>query len=252
MKDEIVRSIVICARRATVFRFLAESELFAAWCGAGSTIEAGIGGAVRIVFPGGTSASGVVRELVPGERIAYSYGYDRPDPPIAPGASTVAFALADAADGTQVTLRHGGLPGAEILREHVQGWRFQLSLLSGAVTAHQHASAPAMIDGWFAAWNLRDAQARRAALADCCAPDVGFRDRFGLLVGHDDLDAQIAASAVHMPGLVMRRAGDVRHTQGVALCAWEAVSGDKVAARGHNVFDLAPDGRIARVVGFWS
>jgi hypothetical protein len=55
-----------------------------------------------------------------------------------------------------------------------------------------------------------------------------------------------------MPGIVLVREGEVRQCQGTAIADWSANKPDgTVAARGTNVYDLAPDGRIARVVGFW-
>jgi hypothetical protein len=45
---------------------------------------------------------------------------------------------------------------------------------------------------------------------------------------------------------------DARLSQGTAIVPWVAKkSNGDPAGRGTNVFDLAPDGRIARVVGFW-
>ena len=39
---------------------------------------------------------------------------------------------------------------------------------------------------------------------------------------------------------------------GTAVADWVAEGPDGAArGRGTNVFDLAPDGRIARIVGFW-
>jgi hypothetical protein len=55
-----------------------------------------------------------------------------------------------------------------------------------------------------------------------------------------------------MPGTRLRREGDVRQCQGTALADWVAVGDDGSSrARGTNVFEMAPDGRIAGVVGFW-
>jgi hypothetical protein len=51
----------------------------------------------------------------------------------------------------------------------------------------------------------------------------------------------------------LERSGDVRQCQGTALADWVARAADGAArGRGTNVFELAPDGRIARVVGLWA
>jgi hypothetical protein len=53
--------------------------------------------------------------------------------------------------------------------------------------------------------------------------------------------------------MVLERSGEVRHCQGTAVADWVATGPDGAArGRGTNVFDLAPDGRIARVVGLWA
>src|SRR5207249_2579040 len=62
------RTVEIRARPATVFRFFTDPARWARWWGEGSTIDPIVGGAVRIVYPGGERVSGVVRELVPEQR----------------------------------------------------------------------------------------------------------------------------------------------------------------------------------------
>src|SRR5580765_4173378 len=99
MTFSLDRTIEIRARRATVFRFFTDAVRWARWWGEGSTIDPTVGGAVQIVYPGGSRASGVVRELVPDERIAFTYGYETPGRPIPPGGSLVTITLEDRAGG---------------------------------------------------------------------------------------------------------------------------------------------------------
>jgi hypothetical protein len=55
-----------------------------------------------------------------------------------------------------------------------------------------------------------------------------------------------------MPGVALRREGEARQCQGTALVDWVASGPDGAPrAKGTNVFELAPDGRIARVTGIW-
>src|SRR5882672_10308119 len=120
------RTIEIRARRATVFRFFTDPVRWARWWGEGSTIDPIVGGVVRIVYPGGERVSGVVRELVPDERIAFTYGYEATGRLIAPGGSLVTITLeALPAGTTRLVLRHD-VDAAKVLDEHVQGWRYQL------------------------------------------------------------------------------------------------------------------------------
>ena len=58
---------------------------------------------------------------------------------------------------------------------------------------------------------------------------------------------------MHMPGIALVREGEVRHCQGTAVAAWSARKADGTAVgKGTHVYDLAPEGRITRVVGLWS
>jgi hypothetical protein len=55
-----------------------------------------------------------------------------------------------------------------------------------------------------------------------------------------------------MPGLSLAREGVVRQCQGTAIADWVARDPTgQPRARGINVYDLSPDGRLKRVVGFW-
>jgi len=250
---EVVRRIEIRAPRETVFRYFTDPARFAAWWGEGSTVDPRPGGAVSIRYPNGERASGVFREIAPPERVVFTFGLESPGAPIAPGTTTVTVTLEASARGTLLTLRHAGLPSEEIATHFVQGWRYQLSVFSRVVTAEAHAGAASAADGWFAAWNEGDAARRRERLAAASVPEVSFCDAFGVLAGHDDVDAQIAATKVHMPGLTLRRVGEPALSHGHALVRWEAVDArGAVRSSGANVFTFASDGRIESAVGFWT
>jgi uncharacterized protein YndB with AHSA1/START domain len=136
------RVVNIRARRETVFRYFTDSARFAAWWGAGSSIEPRPGGRVAIRFPNGIEAGGEVLEILPPERIVFSYGFASGQPlPI--GASRVTVTLEQAPDGTLVRLRHE-LPNAEVRDEHVQGWRYQLALFANVATREQHQDVAAL------------------------------------------------------------------------------------------------------------
>jgi uncharacterized protein YndB with AHSA1/START domain len=73
-------------------------------------------------------------ELVPHERIVFSFGWAPTDgaPPVAPGSTRVEVTLTADAGDTIMTLRHTGLPAA-IADEHRSGWEHFLPLLAAAV-----------------------------------------------------------------------------------------------------------------------
>jgi uncharacterized protein YndB with AHSA1/START domain len=247
----VERDVVIAARRATVYRYFTDSERWAAWWGPGSHIDPRPGGALLIRYPGGSAtASGHVVELVPGERIVFTFGFDYPDAPIAPGGSRVTVTLSEVPGGIRVQLRHD--VADERTRDgNAAGWRYHMAVFAHVVADDQHAGAAAIIDGYLAAWSEPDAASRRAALAATCAAAITYRDRYGVATGLADLDGHIAAAQIHLPSR-LEREGDVRQAEGVAIVDWLARrDGGAVAARGTSVLDLDGDGRIARVTGFW-
>jgi uncharacterized protein YndB with AHSA1/START domain len=245
------RSVLICAPRATVFRYFTDSERFAAWWGAGSSIEPRPGGALRIRYPNGIEALGEVLEIRPPERIVFSYGYAGDNPAIEPGGSQVTVTLDETAAGTRVHLRHE-LASAPVRDEHVQGWRYQLSVFANVVAREAHADAGARVDRFFALWREQDAGRRAAELAEIATPDLAFHDAFSATAGREDLVAHIGAAQFHMPHVVLEREGAVQTCQGVAIARWIVRAPDgSERGRGANVFELAPDGRIAKVTGLW-
>jgi uncharacterized protein YndB with AHSA1/START domain len=135
------RSILICAQRATVFRYFTDSARFADWWGQGSVIDGRKGGAFVIRYPNGVTASGEVVDLVPDERVVMSYGYDDPGKPIPPGGSLVTITLHERPGGTLLHLRHE-VAEAKVRDEHVQGWRYQLAVFANVAARDQHRGFP--------------------------------------------------------------------------------------------------------------
>jgi uncharacterized protein YndB with AHSA1/START domain len=243
------RTVVIKATPETVFRFFTDSARWSNWWGAGSTIDAQPGGKVYIRHPNGVESLGEVLEVHPPERIAFTYGF-LSGKPIPPGSSRVTIRLEPDEAGARLHLVHE-FADAAARDEHVQGWRFQLSLFANAVANEVFADAENVVDAWFGAWIVVEDRSRQDALAKIAAAGVRFRDRFSLLEGIADLSAHIGASQRFMPGIALRRKGRVRHCQGTVLADWMAVDGDgKEKMAGTNVFVFGPDGRIDSVTGF--
>jgi uncharacterized protein YndB with AHSA1/START domain len=244
------RTITIHARRATVFRFFTDPARWARWWGAGSSIEPVVGGAVSIVYPTGDRTSGVVRELVADERLAFTYGYEGAGKPIAPGGSLVTITLADhPGGGTRLALRHD-MGDAATRDVHVQGWRHQLAVFAHVVGDEVFAGAEAAVATWFAAWREPAADRRHAMLEPVVEAGVRFRDAHADTQGLDELVGHVDAVIRFMPGIQLEPRGPVRRERDVALVDWAAVKADgtKVMA-GTNVVRLGPDGRIADVTG---
>lgn len=245
------RTVVIHARPATVFEFFSNPPDWAAWWGAGSTIDARPGGQLLIRHPNGVEVTGEVIDLRAPERIVFTYGYARGGS-IPPGGSQVTIRLDSHPEGTLLQLTHE-FTDAEARDHHVQGWRFQLSLFANAVANKVNAAAAETVDRWFAAWGDPQRTSREATLAAIGTDQIGFHDRFSCIAGVADLKGHLAAVHQFMPGMRLERRGEVRHCQSRVLADWVALGADgQERGRGTNLFVFDADGRIAEVTGFWA
>jgi len=250
LSHRLDRTIVIRARPATVFTFFTDTPRWASWWGSGSTIDPKPGGRVLIRYPGGNEATGEVVEIAPPERIVFTYGYTS-GKPIGPGESQVTIRLEALEAGTRVHLSHE-FADAAVRTEHVQGWRYQLSVFGNVVADVVSTGAADLVDAWFKVWREPNEAAREQTLAKLATRGVRVRDRYSVLDGIADLSPHIAASQRFMPGIRLERRGEVRHCQGTLLVDWVALGPDGAQrGTGSNVFDLNPDGLIDSVTGFW-
>lgn len=247
------RSVVIRARPGTVFRYFTDSTRFASWWGEGSSIDPTPGGAVRIVYPGGVVVSGSVVQVKPVEQISFTYGYESKNSELVPpGGSLVTVTFEQHPEGTLLHLKHD-LPTVATRDAHIPGWRYQLSTFANIVTREEYGSAEALVDRYFAVWSEPDPARRNSELTSLATSSLVFRDGFGVTSSPSDLAEHIGATQMHMPGLRLERDGALRQCQGTGVANWIARAPDgSVAARGSNVFDFAPDGRLIRVVGLWA
>ena len=244
------RTVVIAAEPETVFRFFTDSARWALWWGAGSTIDPRAGGRVLIRYPNGLEATGEVLEIDAPRRLVFTYGYASGEP-IPPGSSRVTIWLATEENSTRLHLTHE-FAEAAVRDEHIQGWRYQLSLFGNVVADEVYANAARMVDAWFDLWSEPDDDRRAGAMTRIATSEVRMRDRFSAIEGTADLLAHLAASRRFMPGLRMARDGDVRHCQGMVLANWIVRTADDVErGRGTNVFVFA-NRRIDSVTGFWA
>ena len=245
---QLDRTVIIRANPETVFRFFTDSARWASWWGAGSSIDAQPGGKVYIRHSNGVETVGEVLEATEPRFIVFTYGYPS-GKPIPLGGSRVTIHLEPDPAGTRLHLMHEFLEAAP-RDEHIQGWRFQLSLFSNSVANEVYSDAATIVDIWFRAWTIPDSREREEILVKVASPEITFQDRYSLLDGMADLTAHISAAQRFMPGIALRRKGDgnVRQCQGTVLADWIAVASDgQERMSGTSVFSFRPDGRIGAV-----
>lgn len=250
LEHRLDRTVTILARRETVFRFFTDNARWEKWWGKGSTVEAYPGGRVRILYPNAVEVTGEILEIVPPEKISFTYGFTSGSP-IPPGSSRVTIWLEDDSGATRLHLSHE-FSDANARDEHVQGWRYQLAVFSNVVSDEVNSSAGERIDAWLAAWSQPDASSRASDLRTIATPAVRFRDRYSATNGMDDLLAHITAAQRFMPGVRLEREGDVQQCQGSAFCNWNAVTNDRTVGKGTTFFTLDAEGRIESATGFWA
>jgi len=244
------RVITIRAPRDLVFSFFTDDAKWAAWWGAGSTIDPKVGGRVYIKHPGNVEVTGEILEIRRPDELVFTYGFAS-GMPIPHGASRVSIALETVGDSTRLKLTHA-FADVPVRDQFVQGWRYQLSLFSNAVLNALHADVESRIDGWFRAWTETSDAARKATLGAIASDAVSFRDKYSATDGVDDLSTHIGAAQKFMPGMRLERRGPARHCQGTAIADWTAMGADGTQlGTGSNVFVLGGDTKISAVTGIW-
>jgi uncharacterized protein YndB with AHSA1/START domain len=131
----VEQTLRIAARPETVWRYWTDAERMVDWWGA-ADLDPRPGGACVVEMGGGPVMRGEYVELVPHERIVFTFGWDPTEgaPSVPPGSTRVEVTLTPDGDDTILALRHTGLPAAH-RDEHGAGWAHFLPLLATAARA---------------------------------------------------------------------------------------------------------------------
>jgi uncharacterized protein YndB with AHSA1/START domain len=113
--------VMIAASPATVFGFLVEPDKHLQWMGTEIEMDPRPGGIYSVLVKGEHRGLGEFVEVVPEEKVVYTFGWDQPDNPIRPGSTTVEITLEADGDKTRLRLRHHGLP-EDAVGDHTHGW----------------------------------------------------------------------------------------------------------------------------------
>jgi uncharacterized protein YndB with AHSA1/START domain len=127
---ELVREILIDATPETIFPLLTTAEGHLRWEGTEAEIDARPGGIYRVMVAGAYEGVGEYVEVVPNERVVFTFGWNMDGNPIAPGSTTVEIALQPEGAKTRLRLTHSGLPDADAVEQHTSGWDHYLGRLA--------------------------------------------------------------------------------------------------------------------------
>ena len=128
----VERTVEIDASPKTVWDFLVDPAKMERWMGSEITLEPNPGGAYRVNVIEGHVASGEIVEVDPPRRLVHTFGWEPEagnENPVGPGSTRIEIELEPSGDGTILTFRHTGLPGAEASASHAHGWDHYLARL---------------------------------------------------------------------------------------------------------------------------
>ena len=129
--EVVEHTLRIAARPETVWRYWTDPERMCEWWGTAAELDPQPGGRCIVSMGGGPRMRGEFIELVPHERIVFSFGWEPGEgvPAVAPGSTFVEVTLTPDGDDTILALRHTRLPSAAA-EEHRAGWGHFLPLLA--------------------------------------------------------------------------------------------------------------------------
>jgi uncharacterized protein YndB with AHSA1/START domain len=124
--DPIVSEVHIDAPPELVFAFFVEPDKLSEWLCESATLDPRPGGVNRQVHRTGDDDEGITMEgefieVVPYERVSFSWGYTEPRMQPRPKSTTVEVTFTPTERGTHVVLEHRGLEGSA-RKDHAQGW----------------------------------------------------------------------------------------------------------------------------------
>jgi uncharacterized protein YndB with AHSA1/START domain len=130
---ELVREIMIDATPETIWPFLTDPERHVEWLGTVADIDPRPGGVYRVLVGGRHQSAGEYVEVLPMEKVVFTFGWDEEGHPIPPGSTTIEISLHPEGGKTRVRLVHRGLPD-DAVSDHGKGWAHYLGRLATTAT----------------------------------------------------------------------------------------------------------------------
>lgn len=130
---QLVREIVIEATPETIWPFLTEPDRLVQWHGTAADIDPRPGGVYRVLVRGEFASAGEYVEVVPREKVVFTFGWEDARHGVPPGSTTIEITLHPEGDKTRVRLVHSGLP-EDAVEDHGHGWAHYLERLQVRAT----------------------------------------------------------------------------------------------------------------------
>jgi hypothetical protein len=108
-----------------------------------------------------------------------------------------------------------------------------------------------IVETYLAMWNEEDPEARAALIEQAWTPDCRYVDPLLEADSYASLSEMVATVHSHYPGQRFARTTgiDVHHDQ--VRFGWKLAGPDGTTAEGLDVCELADDGRLRRITGFF-
>ena len=191
------KSVVLPVSPEQAFALLTEPERLRRWKTVSARVDLRAGSEYRWTIVPGHVAAGTFREIEPGRRLVFGWGWEGNHLDLPPDSSTVTVTFEPTEGGTLVRLVHEGLT-AEQEVGHLEGWthfldRLQVQATTGDAGADPWAWAPADLNP------ITSADATLAVLQRVLAT-----------VGDDDLDTQTPCEDYTVAQLVEHLLGSMK------------------------------------------
>jgi hypothetical protein len=114
------------------------------------------------------------------------------------------------------------------------------------------ADVATTVDTYLAMWNEPDKARRAQLIAQAWAPDGSYLDPALAADGHEALSEMVAQVHERFPGYRFTRTSGIDEDNGRVRFAWQLGDGDgTVAVAGLDIGELADDGKLRRITGFF-
>jgi hypothetical protein len=108
-----------------------------------------------------------------------------------------------------------------------------------------------VVEAYQAAWGVEEEESRRRLLEASLTEDAELVQPNGRSVGREAVTARIAGLSERWPGARVAVTSGIDEHHGFARYTWNLTRSDSVILSGFDVGEIAPDGRLRRIVQFF-